>query len=140
MRTQEEIVQRIEDRRDKDLFGFEVAEYLVALDYEHAKPYLNPDVTEDEWQPSLRDDSAVRDWAIDYMDFAWEKANNCRGISAWRSLAHYVAWLWLLGDDELWPKIEKYEYYGKPQLREICGYFGLDPDKWDDGVRVNTDS
>lgn len=137
MRTQTEIVERLESRRAQDVFGFEVSEYVRALDFEHARPYLKEGVTAEEWEPDLMTDDAIRKCAVDYMDFAWEKANGCRGISAWRSLAHYQAWLWLLGDDELWPTLSDYEYYGKPELRRICEYFGLDADHWDDGVRTN---
>lgn len=76
---------------------------------------------------------------IEYMPFAWEKANNCRGLSAGRSLAHYTAWLWLDGDNEIWPTLEDYEYYGKDKLVEICNYLGIDSKQWDDGIRKNSE-
>jgi hypothetical protein len=139
MRTQDEIVARIEERKERDPFGFEVSEYIAYLDYTHAKPYLKPEVKPEEWtQLEL---NKVIDVMIGYMPFAWEKANNCRGISAGRSLSHYVAWLWLNGDDTLWRTLfDNYEYYGKDSLRKICLYLGLDADQWDDGRRVNSDS
>jgi hypothetical protein len=71
------------------------------------------------------------------MDFAWDKANNGRGISANRSIAHYQAWLWLLGVEWCDTLMDDYEFYGKPQLIRICEYLGLDPKQWDDGERVN---
>jgi len=35
---------------------------------------------------------------VDYMPFAWEKANDERGLSAIRSIEHMKAWTWLLND------------------------------------------
>lgn len=139
MRTKKEIIARIHARQDKDIFGFEINDYLVALDFEDAKEFLKPEATEDQWEVAYPDDESVRKQAIEYMPFAWDKANNCRGLSVWLWLTHYTAWLWLLGDDELWPQLEEYELYGKPELRKICDYFGLDADQWDDGIRVNDD-
>jgi hypothetical protein len=135
MRTQEEILQRIAARKSEDVFGFEIPYYVNALSFENAKPFLVEGTKPEEW--TQQDAEAVRKEAIDYMAFAWEKANNCRGISANRSISHYQAWLWLLGVewcDRLW---DDYEFYGKPQLIRICEYFGLDPKKWDDGIRTN---
>lgn len=40
MRTQEEIVQRIEQVKERDMFGFEWQELMPFLDFEHARPYL----------------------------------------------------------------------------------------------------
>jgi len=71
-----------------------------------------------------------------YMEFAWDKANNRRGISAMRSLAHMSAWLWIDGKDELALSINEYNYYGKPQLVEICEVYGIDWKALDDGEWV----
>jgi len=68
----------------------------------------------------------VRDQMVDYMEFAWEKANDERGMSAYRSMAHYTSWLWLDGDEYLWKTLEGYTDYGRPQLIEICKYLGID--------------
>ena len=136
-RTQREIVARLEAVKVSDSFGFEWQEYIAYLEYEHAKQYLKPEVTKKEWDKDVHDAPSPRERMIDYMEFAWEKANNKRGISACRSLAHYTAWLWLDGDDALWKTLDDYEYYGKPQLIEICKYLNLDYTKWDDGIRSN---
>lgn len=136
-RTQDEILKRIESRQEHDFGGFECNEYLECLDFEHVKPYLKDGVTPDQWTQKTEED--VRRGAIEYMSFAWDKANNCRGISANRSIMHYIAWLWLLGEDGFDDLMDDYEFYGKPQLERICEYFGLDPKKWDDGRRSNTE-
>ena len=135
MRTQEEILKRIERRKKHDFFNFETPYYIYALTYENAQKYLKPEFDGKDWKPSVEEDT--RKEAIEYMPFAWEKANNCRGVSASRSISHYIAWLWLLGEN--FDDIEDYEYYGKPQLIRICEHFGLDHKQWDDGVRTNTD-
>jgi len=139
VRTDAEIVARIEARMHKDPFGFEWPYYLVCLPFELAKPYLIEESKSKpaDWKQAQRDEESLRTECIDYMPFAWDKANNCRGISANRSIAHFQAWLWLMGvewADSLW---DDYEYYGKPQLVRICEFLGVDHKQWDDGVRTN---
>ena len=75
----------------------------------------------------------------EYMEFAWGKANGKRGLSAGRSMDHFSIWLWLDGEDDLAQSIrQEYEFYGKPQLVQICAYLELDPSKWDNGIRENS--
>lgn len=138
MRTQDEIVNRINYRKDNDFLGFETEEYIPFLDYEHAKSFLKDDVTKEVWETDGVPRTDAKKCMVDYMPFAWEKANNFRGISAARSLQHFIAWLWLDGDDKLWPTLDDYEFYGKPQLVEICKYLQIEP-IWDDGVRLNSE-
>lgn len=134
MRTKEEILDRI-GKIENDFFGWEISDLLVHLPFEDARPYLRDDIAEDDWKQEQRTPKEIM---IDYMSFAWEKANGERGISASRSIEHYKTWLWLDGNEELSQRIDiEYEYYGKPQLVEICMYLGLDPSEWDDGIRTN---
>ena len=60
------------------------------------------------------------------MEFAKKKAENERGISASRSIAHYIAWLWLANDNDLWNEIDDYYDYGIPQLKIICNYLNIE--------------
>ena len=61
-----------------------------------------------------------------YMSFAWDKANNKRGISANRSIDHFKGWLWLLGDEEGIEYLKaNYASYGKPGLTYICKKYGF---------------
>lgn len=127
-RTPDEILRRIKDRENADFFGFETDNYISALPFEQAKPYLKEGVTEEEWGGLTPTD--LRAQMIDYLDFAFEKARNERGLSACRSIMHYVAWLWLTGDEEaeqLSESIQNYYDYGAPQLLDICKYLGVDP-------------
>lgn len=137
-RAPDEVITRIKARMDADMFGFEWPIYLEVLAFDQARPFLKPDATGEGW-PTPKTVAQLREKAIQYMDFAWQKANNCRGISASRSISHYQAWLWLLGETWGDSLFDEYEFYGKPQLVRICEHFGLDPKKWDDGIRSNTE-
>lgn len=134
-RTQDEIVERIEKLRHTDPFGFGIMDLVCALDYEHAKPYLTPEAAAEEWIAEAIDRDSVIARMLDYMPFAWEKANDGRGLSAARSIAHYESWLWLIGEDL--GDLSNYQFYGKDELRRICDHFGWDADRWDDGIRTN---
>lgn len=136
-RTQDEIVERIRNRKASDFFGFESGEYVDYLDYAYAKEFLKDDTSQEQWKEAQKVVKSPEDTIKDYMSFAWEKANNCRGISASRSILHMIAWLWLDGKD--WPEIEDYAYYGKPQLVRICEEYGVDWRALDDGRWVNSE-
>lgn len=136
MKTQFEIVEQIIERSQYDFFGFEWHEYLRALDFEHVKQFLKEDQKEEDWKADLACEANILAQMKEYMPFAWEKANNCRGISALRSIMHYEAWLWMLGEEDLAKKIYDYEYYGKDELREICFFLGIDANQYDNGIRV----
>ena len=136
--AQDEILARYKDRATRDFFGFEVTEYLLALDFEHAKPFLKNEVT--EWEPRYKSRQDVLNAMEEYASFAWNKANNRRGLSAGRSLAHYVAWLWLIGEHDLADSMDDYTHYGKPQLVRICEKFGWDWRQWDDDKWTNYES
>lgn len=130
MRTQDEIVQRYKDRRKNDLLGFEAFEYIDALDWEHARQFLRPEMiseAEHKQQP-FKTDADVRARMAEYIDFAYRKCFDQRAISAERSIMHYVAWIWLIGDDEFLAKVEA-EYkgsedYGESTLNLIAEHYG----------------
>lgn len=131
MRTQEEILARIKNVKPNDFFGFETRDLVAALEYEHAKPYLNPGVTKEQWDndhtPYYTPENA-RKCIREYLLFAFEKAYNSRGISAERSQAHFRAWMWLAGDDEILARVNDIEYspYGLPKLEAIRQHYAPD--------------
>ena len=139
MRTQEEIVAKIEEVKKTDFFGAKTGDLIGFLDFEHAKPYLKPDTTPDQWEQSPLTREAVLKEMEDYMEFAWDKANGFRGLSASRSMDHYSTWIWLLGDEDKLGDLSDYQYYGKDNLVKICEHYGWDSSKWDDGVRANSE-
>ncbi len=137
MRTQEEIVLRIKEREASDFFGFEVGDLISCLTFEYAQPWLKETAKADEWKQESAEDADVLARLKDYMKFAWDKANNCRGLSAGRSLNHMEAWLWLLGEKDAADALDEYDRYGKPQLAAICEHYGIDWKEFDDGNWVN---
>lgn len=143
--TQDEIVARFHERKEGDPFGFEVGEYVNCLDYVHAKPFIKDTVTESEWQGARTEHStrSILKVMEDYQPFAWEKANECRGLSANRSILHYIAWIWLLGDMAFLKEIEgmylNYHFYGKPILERIAERYEWDWKQFDNGQRQDTE-
>jgi hypothetical protein len=131
----EEILKRIEERKGSDPFGWEINELIFRLSFETAKPFLKDGAKRKNWEPEGKDRESLLKTMLEYMPFAWEKANGCRGLSAGRSLAHYQAWVWLMGDDL--GDLTEYECYGKDNLIKICEHYGWDHKQWDDDVRSN---
>lgn len=140
MRTQDEIIDRIQKRKADDFLGFEVGEYIDFLDYDHATQFLKPDTTRVQWLEMYKEPTAENVKAVmkNYMQFAWDKANDSRGISANRSISHFDAWLWLMDDGTLEVvNAVEYEHYGKEKLIAICEKYGWDWKQWDNGERTN---
>ena len=98
-RTDEEILARIEAVKADDWIGAQTSDLIVRLPFEKARPYLKPEAKAEDWKIAPRDRDALLAEMLDYMTFAWDKANNGRGLSAGRSMDHYSAWTWLAGDD-----------------------------------------
>ncbi|AXQ68437.1 hypothetical protein HOT99_gp180 [Caulobacter phage CcrBL10] len=143
-RSTAEIIARIEALENdlSDFFGFQKGDLICYLPFDDAKRWLNDKASADAWEPNVNTPEAIKSSIYDYMSFAWDKANNCRGLSAGRSIDHMKAWLWLLGEDEAWVealRLDNYNMYGKPQLRAICERFGWDWTKWDDGSWTNSE-
>jgi hypothetical protein len=138
-RTDDEVVARIQELGADDFFGFERADLIETLPWELAIRFLNLDsgkFSKKEWKQRSRERDDVLALMLDYMPFAWNKANDCRGLSASRSMSHYAAWVWLLRVD--FGDLSEYEFYGKPNLVRICEHFGWDHKQWDNGVWTNT--
>lgn len=140
MRTIDEIKDHIARITEKDMFGFMTADLVAYLPYAEAKRYLRQEATEEDWKPRSPAREAVIDVIKDYMPFAWDKANNCRGLSAGRSIAHMMIWLWMLEEDEASKAIEHYNMYGKVQLREVCDHFKIDWRQWDNNKWTDDES
>jgi len=141
-RTQEEILNHIKEINDDDLFGFQTSDLIDFLDFKDAKQYLKEGVTKSLFN-SKRQNDAIKN-IKEYMAFAWDKANSCRGLSANRSIEHMLAWTWMI-DDEFYKKLKKsyeldYKFYGKPQLILICEHFNIDWKKLHNGIYTNSDT
>lgn len=131
MQTQEAILAEIERvaQTVDDFFGSQRQELTHALTFESAKPFLVEGATSAMWdaaKPYLTDED-VRVAAADYLDFAIGKALNHRGLSASRSISHFLGWAFLLGGEEARQQIEDAEYtnYGAPQLEKAAEVLGI---------------
>lgn len=129
IRTTDEILKKIDEGFKNDFFGFGVSDIIMALPFEHAKQFyrkefLNkPDAEETHEKERLKTKQDVLEKMKDYLLFAYGKAEDQRGLSADRSIQHYIAWTWLI-DDGFYKRLENeyetnYHSYGIHILREI---------------------
>jgi len=138
MKTADQIKARIREVEQNDWLGTQVSDLLVHLPFDEARAWLKPEATREEWDALEPKDPL--DCIREYLDFAWGKANDCRGISAGRSLDHLKAWLWLAGFDDLVEQhFETYSHYGKKQLVIGSLIVGFDWKAHDNGDWVNSE-
>ena len=126
-RTQEEILNRL--RNSDDFFGTQQGDLLEYLEFEHAKEFLKPEYVEkvesgeEKWEVRADPKKEI----LEYLDFAYEKAEGQRGLSAGRSMLHFKSWIWLDDEDfyeKVIDKIDNYSDYGIPALDEISKHYG----------------
>ena len=133
-RTVAEIVSRIRDLESTDWLGFQRSDLMQFLPFDAAKEFLKSDAASEGWECLDPTKEIIEAKILDYMKFAWGKANDCRGLSAGRSMNHMQAYLWLLGEDDVVPELDHYSFYGKAHLAAICEHFGLGWEQFDDGI------
>lgn len=128
MRTDQEIIDYYGKVKDDDFLGTMGSELISRLPFDSAKPFLKKDADSSKWITLPRDNKSILKEMRDYMEFAWDKATGHRGISAGRSIDHFRAWLFLVGDDELlaFANAEgNYPNYGCPILKKISEKYGF---------------
>ena len=131
LRTQEEIAIRFKERQAEEdtLFDFYPEVLLEHMDFGHAKSHLKDGVTESEWTDARGEVSyeSVKDEMEKYLEFAWSKALDHRGLSAMRSIQKLSAYCWLLGNDECVEYLAgpRYAPYGGPMLKFVSDTFGF---------------
>lgn len=122
LRTEEEILQRARQTAKESCFGFGISDLCVYLPWSLAREFYNPKA-EVEWEQRELTREAVIEQMLEYLDFAFDKALDHRGLSASRSIEHMRSWLWLLGDNELLEFADRsssYPNYGVPILKRIA--------------------
>lgn len=127
LKSQQQIIDKI--KGEKDFFGFTTEVLVFFLDAENAKEFFDEQKDFSDWKPDLPDKATVIEKMREYMDFAWEKAIDERGLSAGRSVRKFQTWLWLLDDAETLEFAEdddNYSPYGKPILKCISEKYGFD--------------
>ena len=128
MRTQEDIAKLVEAKSNQ-IFSFTPEVLVPYLDFNHAKKFLKPDVTAEQWTPQALKDDVIKEEMREYMErIGWDKVEDHRGISAGRTVEKMRAWLWLLGDEEMYAFADdkgNYPQYGAPILKAICLKYGF---------------
>jgi len=121
MRTVEEIKERINKKKQWDLFGT-IVDLIEFLPPEHAKPFLKEDANVEDFVKEYTKENVIKE-IKNYLPFAYDKAEGARGLSSGRSIMHFCHWLWLLEDHELLAFVEdddNYPMYGFPMLQKIA--------------------
>lgn len=130
-RSPEDIKKRMSS--GDHVFAFDKEVYLDYLSLDDALEFLTPEaVTKykggEPWPQITTVEEAAQDF-MDYMNFAWGKAEDQRGISASRSIMKLGAWLWLLGREDLEEIInddDRYNPYGAPALIAVCDAMSIE--------------
>lgn len=135
LRTQDEISKKFDERTSRGgMFDFWPEVLLNYLTFENAKPHLKEDYVkevesgEKKWEDAPNLEKTADDF-IDYMKFAWGKAEDERGLSASRSISKLSCWLWLMNREDLVRLIEDddlYNPYGAPALIAVCKEMGIE--------------
>lgn len=124
LRSPDEIAARVQAPPDPSDFGGFFADVAAQyLPYEQVKPLLKPGVTPDEWGADVKPltvEQVVAD-ALHYLDFAFGKARDHRGLSANRSITKLGAYAWLLGLDTAAMDGAGFAQYGVPKLVAFAG-------------------
>jgi hypothetical protein len=129
VKTQDEIVDYIKKTTASgdNFFGFVTEAMIEFLDFDHAKEFLKPETDPAKWKVRPLTEESVLGALGEYMEFAWGKVEDHRGISAERSVNKCTAWAWILRGEDIVAKIDAapYPQYGAPKLAVICEAFGL---------------
>lgn len=125
VRTIEEIITFYRASQQDDFFGFAGDVLLPYLPKDKVAEFAEP---QESYTPQPLEREFILKEMHEYMEFAWGKVEDHRGISASRSVEKMTAWLWLLKDDETRAFAENgsnYAQYGAPILKKICEVYGF---------------
>lgn len=116
------------------MFDFRPEVMYPYLSFENAKPHLKDEAVKaieagtEKWEQITSIEKCATEF-VDYMKFAWGKAEDERGLSASRSIQKLGMWLWMMDRDDLRIIIEDdnlYNPYGAPALIEVCKQLGIE--------------
>lgn len=127
MRTQEEIIERF--KNSSDMLGTQQWDLVELLTYENAKEFLRKEFIEsvEKWEDKWEQKTETKTTILDYLPFAYSKAEWERGISAGRSMLHFKTWIWFDDEkfyNEIISDIDNYTDYGMPALDKISTHYG----------------
>lgn len=125
MKTIDEIIKEI--TQDTSILGFRTETLIQFLTFEQAKPFLIETAKKEDWKDNPLTEESVKEQMKKYMEFAWTKVEDHRGLSANRSIEKMEAFLWILEDDKTLAKVKEtgYAQYGAPKLKVICERYGF---------------
>ena len=137
--TQEQLMARIVERAQEDAMQFEVPDYVVYLDKEHAKLVYPPEMhakIDEHWSQGQWSEDDVRKRIVDYVPHAFQWANEKLDYETMRACGHFIAWAWLLGDHEFSDELigQEWSAFGKPCFRRVAERYGVAWETLDDGV------
>ncbi len=128
-RTQDDITARLRAVRatGEDRLGFREEVLLEALDFDHAREFLNPEVTARQWdQQRWSQHSDTDTYARWYLRFAIGQILGHRSNSASRSVDKLAELAWLLGCDDIVAAVDtaSYPMYGAPKVKAFADTLG----------------
>lgn len=126
IRTQEQIMERFNEV--EDLFGTQQSDLISYMTFENAKPYLKEEYVKqvEEGKEKWKQSTDPKEEILDYLEFAYSKAESERGLSAGRSMLHFKTWIWLESEDfynEVIDLIDNYTSYGLLALDMISEHY-----------------
>ncbi len=135
LRSHEELVAKfIELQSMETMLDFKSEVLVNYLTFEDAKPYLSEEFRKEiesgsgQWQQITSIEKCVAEF-LNYMEFAWGKAQDRRGISASRNIDKLGMWLWIMNREDLQEILDDddlYNPYGAPALVEVCNQLGIE--------------
>jgi len=122
-------IEEVKERIDKHLEDDTERLFIEMCGGVHPLMDFVPEYWKEEYKPQVKplSEEAVIKEMVDYLEFAFGKANGKRGISSERSIWRYQQWLWALEDHELLAfALDKgnYPMYGLPILEKIKEKYG----------------
>jgi len=140
MRTEQEICEYYRNHSKDDMLGFEGEVLLPYLSKDLVREFVKPDADLSAWIQMEFSEKAVLEEMKNYVEFAWTKVINHRGISARRSVEKMSMWLYILEDDEMMEFCRdeaNYQNYGAPVLKKICEKYGFSIPEGEDVQRMS---
>ena len=128
MRSQEEILERF--NKVNDVFGTQKSDLIDYMEFKTAKEFLKDEYVkqvesgEKEWEQTMNPKKEI----LGYLDFAYGKAHNERGLSAGRSMLHFKTWIWIDDEkfyNEIVDEMDSYNDYGLAVLDKISKHYGF---------------
>lgn len=124
-RTAEQILARIENQDQNDFLGFRYDVLVPTLPWEQARPFLTDTAVEADWQGDTNTWQHLYNNTVQYVKFGLGKAEDHRGVSAYRTITKLNTWCWLLGDDTDAVYGAPYPSYGVPGIMVAAGLLGM---------------